>query len=123
MAIGIRNYIFHPMRMHDAILPGHTSPGNIKGSANHACSLFLFLLASSKVRLAYTRENILSLFPGTILTADRGTFHIERAHFNICSSENISYQLFLPLKSNRTQSCRLSTKFLHRYGQLSYLLL
>ena len=37
------NYTFHLMRMTDAILPGHTSPGTIKGSANHARSLFSFL--------------------------------------------------------------------------------
>ena len=42
LAVGVQNYIFHPMRMTDDILPGHTSPGNVKGSANHAHPLFSF---------------------------------------------------------------------------------
>ena len=83
---------------------------------------FPFLLAGSKVRPADTRENI-SLYPGTIPTADRGTFHLEWAHFNICSSASFRRpfpcQLFLPPKPNGPQSIWLSTKFLHSHIQLS----
>ena len=38
------NHTFHPMRTTHAILPRHTSPGNIKGSANHARPLFSFVV-------------------------------------------------------------------------------
>ena len=84
---------------------------------------FLFLFASSKFRPA-TRERTFSLYPGTIPTADRGTFHLEREHFNICSSAScrrpFPYQLFLPPKSNGPRSFWLSTEFLLGYLQLSY---
>ena len=54
------NYTFHPIKTTHAILPGHTSPGTIKGSAKHVRSLFSFLihLSRQKVRPADTRENI-----------------------------------------------------------------
>ena len=113
------------MRMTDAILLGHTSVGAIKGSANHALS-FPFLLAGSKVRPTYTRDNIFLSIPGRF-QQQTGTFHLERAHFNICSSASFRRpfpgQLFLPPKPNRPRSIRLSTKFLHSHLQLSYYLL
>ena len=42
-----RIYIFRPMRMTDAILPGSPLTGNIKGRANHSRPLFASSLASS----------------------------------------------------------------------------
>ena len=89
LAIGVRIYIFHAMRMTDAILPGSPPPGNIKRLCIAPSISFRFLFASSKDRLADMWENIpsllslflfLSLYPGPIPTADRGTFHLERAH-------------------------------------------
>ena len=80
------NYTFHPMRMTDTILPGHTSPGSIKGSANHARPLFSFPPCWHQVETSrHEREHSLSI-PGRFQTAERVTFHLERAHFNICSS-------------------------------------
>ena len=38
------NYTNHPMRTTHAILPRHTSPGTIKGSANYVHPLFSFLI-------------------------------------------------------------------------------
>ena len=35
LAVGVQIYIFHPMRMTDAILPGSPPWGNIKGHTNH----------------------------------------------------------------------------------------
>ena len=35
LAVGVRIYIFHPMRMTDAILPGSPPRDNIKGHGNH----------------------------------------------------------------------------------------
>ena len=77
------------MRMTDAILPGHTSPGTIKGSADHARPLsFPFLLAGCKVGPAGERDNIFLSIPGRF-KKQTGTFHLERAHFNICSSASV----------------------------------
>ena len=114
------------MRMTDAILLGHTSPGTIKGSANHARSLFPFLLADSKVRSADTRDNI-SLSNSGRLQQQTGTFHLEGAYFDICSSASFRRpfpcQLFLTPKPNGPRSIWLSTKFLHSHLQpFSYLL-
>ena len=81
----LRIYIFRPMRMTDAILPGSPFPGNIKRLSIVPSFSFRFLLASSKDRPADTRENIpplslaLSLYLGPIPTTDRGTFHLEGA--------------------------------------------
>ena len=47
---------------------------------------FPFLLAGSKLRPTDTRENILSQSRDDLQTANRGTFHLERAHLNIFSS-------------------------------------
>ena len=54
------NDTFQPIRTTHAILPGHTSPGTIKGSAKHVRPLFSFLIPLSwhKVRPADTRDNI-----------------------------------------------------------------
>ena len=85
---------------------------------------FPFLLAGSKLRPADTRER--TFYPGTIPTADRGTFHLKRAYFNIYSSASFRRpfpcQLFLPPKPNGPQSIWPSTKFPHNHLQLSYLL-
>ena len=110
------------MKMTDTILPGHTSPGTIKCSANHARPLsFPFLLIGSKVRPAEMRDNI-SLSNSGRFQQQTGTFHLERAHFNICSSASFRRpfpgQLFLPPKPNGPQSIWLSTKFPHRHLQL-----
>ena len=68
------------MRMTDAILPGHTFLGTIKGSANHARSLFLFLLAGSKVRPADTRDNISLSNSGRRLQQQTEGLFISREH-------------------------------------------
>ena len=47
---------------------------------------FPFLLPGSKVRPADTRKNISLSIPGRFQTADKGICHLERSHFNICSS-------------------------------------
>ena len=114
------------MRMTDAILPGHTSLGTIKGSVNHVCSLSLpLLLAGSKLRPADTRDNIFLSISGQF-QQQTGTFHLKRAHFNICSSASFRRpfpgQSFLPPKPNGPQSIWLSTKFLHSHLQLSSIL-
>ena len=111
------------MRMTDAILPGHTSPGTIKGSASHARPLsFPFLQAGSKVRAA---DNI-SLFNSGRLQQQTGIFHLERAHFNIYSSASFRRpfpgQLFSRPKPNGPRSIWQSTKFPHSHLQLFYLL-
>ena len=102
------------MRMTDAILPGHTSPGSIKAALTMITLSFPFLLAGSKVRPTDTRDNI-SLSPLGRFHQQTGTFHPERAHFNICSSASFRRpfpaQLFLPPKPNGPRSIRLSTKF------------
>ena len=92
------------MRMTDAILPGHTSLGTIKGSANHAQPLFSFLLAGSKLRPTDTRENIVSLSPDDSKKQTEGIF-ILREHIStlvplLRLEDHIPGQLFLPLKSN-----------------------
>ena len=49
LAIGVWIYIFFPMRMTDAILPGSPPKGNIKDCTNHfSPSLLASLLASSR---------------------------------------------------------------------------
>ena len=82
LAAGVWIYIFPPMRMTDAILPGSPLPGNIKRLCIAPLTSFRFLLASSKDRPADTRENIpslsLSLYLGPISTAE-GLF-ISREH-------------------------------------------
>ena len=112
--------------MTDAILPGHTSPGTIKGSANHARPLFPFLQAGRKVRPADTRDNI-SLSNSGRFQQQTGTFHLESAHFNICFFASFRRpfpgQLFLPPKPNGPRSIWLSAKFLHSHLQLSSYLL
>ena len=58
----IRNYIFRPMRMTDAILPGSPPRGNIKGHAYHfSLSLLASQLASSRTKPANMTEHFLSL--------------------------------------------------------------
>ena len=83
---------------------------------------FPFLLAGSKVKPADTRDNIFVFIRGRF-QLQTGTFHLERAHFNICSSASFRRpfpgQLFLPPKPNGPQSIWLSTKFLHSHLQLS----
>ena len=79
------NYTFHPMRMTDAILSGHTSPGTIKAALTMLALSLPLLLAGSKVRPADTKENISLYILGRFQQQTR-TFHLERAHFNICSS-------------------------------------
>ena len=98
------NHTFHPIRMTHAILPGHTSLGTIKGSAKHMRPLFSFLIPHGwqiGKTSQYERYHF-SLQLGTIPTADRD--HLERAHFNICSSAYLRRlfpgQLFLPPKPN-----------------------
>ena len=97
------NYTFHPVRTTHDILPGHTLPGTIKGSAKHVWSLFSFLIPLSwqKVRPADTRENI-SLSNSGQFQLQTGTIHLERAHFSICSFAYLRRpfpgQLFLPPK-------------------------
>ena len=85
-----------------------------------------FLLAGSKVKPADTRDNISLSIPGRF-QQQTGTFHLERAHFNICSSASFRRpfpgQLFLPPKSNGPKSIWLSTKYLHSHLQLSPYLL
>ena len=44
LAVGVRIYIFRPMRMTDAILPRSPPRGNIKGRTNHFSPFFHFLL-------------------------------------------------------------------------------
>ena len=75
------------MRTIHAILPGHTSLGTINGNTKHVQPLFSFLIPLSwqKVRPADTRENI-SLSNSGQFQQQIGTIHLERAHFNICSS-------------------------------------
>ena len=99
------NYTFHPIRTTHAILPRHTLPGTIKGSAKHVWPLFSFLVPFGwqKARPADTRENI-SLSNSGQFQQQTGTIHLERAHFNICSSAYLRRpfpgQLFLPPKPN-----------------------
>ena len=99
------------MRMTDAILPRHTSPGTIKGSANPAQPLCSFPPCWHQGKYQPTWERT---FLRMIPTADRGTFHLERVHFNICSSASLRRpfpcQLFLPPKPNGPRSIWLSTK-------------
>ena len=101
------------MRMTDAILPGYTSLGTIKGNANHARPLFSFPPCWQQGKASRHEREHFSLYPGTIPIADRGTFHLKRAHFNICSSASFRRpfpcQLFLPPKPNGPQSIWLST--------------
>ena len=86
---------------------------------------FPFLLVGSKVRPANTRDNIFLSIPGWF-QQQTGSFHLERAYFNICSSASFRRpfpgQLFLPPKPNGPRSIWLSTKFPHSHLQLSYLL-
>ena len=85
LAIGVWSYIFHPMRMTDAILPREVYSGTIKGSANHAWPLFSFPPCWQQVETSrHEREHSLSI-PGQFQTANSRTFHLERVHFNICS--------------------------------------
>ena len=92
LAIGVWNYTFYPMRMTNAILPKHTSLGTIKGSVNHARPLFFF---QQQVETSWhEREHSLSIL-GQFQTADRGTFHLEWAHFNICSSASFRRPLLV----------------------------
>ena len=67
------------MRMADAILPGHTSPGSIKAALTMLTLSFPFLLAGSKVRPAYTRDNIFLSIPGRFHQQTEGPF-ISREH-------------------------------------------
>ena len=83
------------MRMTDAILPGYTSPGTIKGSANHARPLFHFPPCWLQGETRRHEGEYFSLYLGTTPTADRGTFHLERSHFNICSSASFLGDHFL----------------------------
>ena len=103
------NYTFHPVRMTDANLPGHTSLGTIKSSANHARPLFSFPPIREITFLSLTQDN----------SNSRQRKH----HFNICSSASFRRpfpgQLFLHPKPNGPQSIWLSTKFLHSHLQLS----
>ena len=123
--------------MTDAILPGYTSPGTIKGSINQARTLFLPLfLPAARWELSFPfppcwqqgdmMENISLSIPGRFQQQTR-TFPHERAHFNICSSASFRRlfpcQSFLPLKPNGPQSIWLSTKFPHSHLQLSCYLL
>ena len=110
------NYIFRPMRMTDAILPGYTSPGTIKGSANHARPLFPFPPCWQQGKTSrHGREHFSLSPPGRFQQQTEGPFHLERAHFNICSSASFRRpfpgQLFLPPKPNGSRSIWLSTKF------------
>ena len=100
------NYSFHPMRMTNVILPRHTSQGTIKGNTNHVWLLFFFPPCWQKGKTSRQEREHFSLYPGTIPTADWGTFHLERAHFNICSSASFRRpfpcQLFLSPKTKWT---------------------
>ena len=69
------NYTDHPMRMSDVILPGHTFPGTIKGSA------FPFLLGGSKVKPADTRLTISLSTPGRFHQQTEGPFY-SREHIS-----------------------------------------
>ena len=97
------NHTFHPIRTTHAILPGHTSPGTIKGNAKHVrpLSSFLIPLGWQMVLPADTRDNI-SLSNSGRFRQQVGTIHLERAHFNMCSSayprRPLPGQLFLPPK-------------------------
>ena len=81
LAVGVWNYTFHPMRMTNAILPGHTSLGTIKGSANHARPLsFPFLPPCWQQGVTGRREREhFSLYPGTIPTEE---LFISREHIS-----------------------------------------
>ena len=81
---------------------------------------FLFLLAQA--RPADMRENILSLSRDNSNSRQRDFSSQENTfqHLSLCFfKETISYQLFLPPKSNEPQSFWLNTKFLHCYLQMS----
>ena len=84
---------------------------------------FPFLLADCKVRPTDTRDNIFLSIPGRF-RHQTGTFHLERAHINVCSPaffrRPFPGQLFLPPKPNGPRSIWLSTKFPHTHLQLSY---
>ena len=112
------------MRMTDTILPGHTSQDTIKGSANYARLPFSFPPCWQQGETSRHKEEHFSLYPRTIPTADRWTFHLERAHFNLCSTapnrRPFTCQLFLPPKPNGPRRICLRTKFLHSHLQLSY---
>ena len=101
--------------MADAILPGHTSPGTIKGSANHARPLFSFLLAGSKVRPADTKDNIFLSNSGLFISREHSSTFVPLLPLG----EQFPGQLFLPPKPNGPRSICLSTKFLHNHLQLS----
>ena len=88
LAVGVWNYAFHPMRMTDAILPGHTSPGTIKPALTMLALSLPFLLTGSKVRPVDTRDNISLSPPRRFQQQTEGLF---------ISRENIS--TFVPLLS------------------------
>ena len=123
LAVGVWNYTLHPMRMADTILPGHTSPGAIKGSTIHARS-FLFLLASSKVRPTDTRDNISLSFTQDYSNSRERDFFILREHIStlvplLPLGDHFLVNYFSLLNQMDPRSNWLSTKFPHSHLQLS----
>ena len=91
LAVAVRIYIFHPMRMTYAILPGSPPLGNIKGRANHFSPSSRFPTGQQQDKPANMTEHILTL----CFLAEGKTSQHEGAHslfFTDSSSPTVSYK-------------------------------
>ena len=76
LAVGVRIYIFRPMRMTNAILPGSPPWGNIKGRANFFSPSSRFPTGQQQNKPANITEHILFSLP----PSSRTDQSMERAH-------------------------------------------
>ena len=84
LAVGVRIYIFRPMRMTNAILPRSSPWGNIKGRANHFSLSSCFPHSQQQDRPANMTEHILFSLPHWLAAGQASQY--DRAHTFLASS-------------------------------------